>query len=486
VTAAFQIFGYLVLGYFAALSCIYVVMTGVAWSGITRYLRASSYAGADETFASPLTPGISVLLPAYNEEAGIVESVRSLLSLRYPKYEIVVVNDGSKDATMERLTEEFELAPVRLATRDSVECAPVRGTYVSREYPQLVVIDKENGGKADALNCGLNTARHPFFCAVDADALIEPDALLQVAKPIIDDPELVIATGGIVRIANGCTVEHGRVTHVGLPTSRLAALQVVEYLRAFLIGRMGWSRFNSLLIISGAFGLFSRAVVEEVGGYATDTVGEDIELVVRMHRHMRDQGRPYRMEFLPDPVCWTEAPTDFATLSKQRRRWQRGLLETFWRHRTMIGNPRYGFLGMCGMPHMLFFEGLSPVVEVAGYLLIPAAFLAGALSVKFLVAFLVLAVLFGILLSVSALALEEFSFRRHERSREVGRMFLLAVMENFGYRQLVSLWRVRTFFDLFRAASWGEMRRTGFGETAESPAGSGLSRRSVAAPTGRP
>ncbi|MDP8943434.1 MAG: glycosyltransferase family 2 protein [Actinomycetota bacterium] len=475
--------GIVVISYFTALNGIYLAFTAVAWRSITAHLRGRAYSGADEAFASPLTPGVSVLLPAYNEEAGIVESVRSLLGLRYPSHEVIVVNDGSTDATLSRLREEFELVGVRKALRDSLPCAAVRGTYVSVRHPGLVVIDKENGGKADALNAGVRAARHPYVCAVDADAMLEPDALLHVAKPLLDDPELVVATGGIVRIANGCRVEHGRVTEVGLPRSRLATLQVVEYFRAFLVGRVGWSRLRSLLIISGAFGLFRRSAVEAVGGWWTGTVGEDVELVVRLHRHLRERGEDYRIEFVPDPVCWTEAPEDLRTLARQRRRWQRGLAEALWRHRRMAANPRFGAVGLLAFPYFLVFELLGPLIELLGYVMVPVAVASGTLSPSFLVCFLAVSVLLGLLLSVSALALEEFSFRRHARGREVGRMLAFALVDNFGYRQLIGLFRGLAFIDLARRRrSWGEQRRRGFGPAAASASGRDPGRRVAPAP----
>jgi cellulose synthase/poly-beta-1,6-N-acetylglucosamine synthase-like glycosyltransferase len=452
------------LAYFAVLNVVYLGFTVIAWSTITGHLRRRAYSAVDEAFASPLTPSISVVLPAYNEEKGIVESVRSLLALRYPDHEVIVVNDGSSDATLARLRQAFELVPIRKALRDSLPTAPIRAVYASRRHPELWVVDKDNGGKADALNCGLNAAQHPYVCVADADAMLEEDALLRVAKPVLDDPELVAAAGGIVRIANGCTIDHGRVVTVGVPRSSLATLQVVEYFRAFLVGRTGWSRLGSLLIISGAFGLFNRTVVEAVGGWSTRTVGEDLELVVRLHGYLRARGEEYRIEFVPDPVCWTESPEDLRTLSRQRRRWQRGLAEALWAHRRLVANPRYGSLGMFAIPYFVVFELIGPIVQVLGYPVVIVAFLMGAVSVEFLAAFLLMSVLLGILLSVSALALEEFSFRRHVRDRDVAKLLLYAVLENFGYRQLNDFWRVQAFYDLARRRRhWGEMRRRGLG-----------------------
>jgi cellulose synthase/poly-beta-1,6-N-acetylglucosamine synthase-like glycosyltransferase len=360
---------------------------------------------------------------------------------------------------------------VRKALRSDLLSAPVFATYMSRRHPDLVVIAKANGGKADALNCALNAARYPYFCAIDADAMIEEDALLHVAKPFLDDPSRVAATGGIVRIANGCRVDHGRVTEVRLPRSRLATFQVVEYFRAFLIGRIGWSELDSLLIISGAFGLFRRSLVVACGGYATDTVGEDVELVVRLHRYLRERGEDYRIEFIPDPVCWTEVPEDLRTLSRQRRRWQRGLAEALWRHRPVFANPRFGVLGLAAFPYFLVFELLGPLIELAGYLVVPAATALGVVSIPFFLAFLALAILLGVVLSVAALALEEFGFRRHARARDVGRMIAFAFLENLGYRQLIGLLRAIAFVDLARRRrGWGEMRRRGLGYASLGPA----------------
>jgi cellulose synthase/poly-beta-1,6-N-acetylglucosamine synthase-like glycosyltransferase len=465
VNAALEAASLVALSYFVVLNALYVLFTAIAWRGITDHLHERAYGVSAESFASPLTPPISVLLPAFNEEVGIVESVRSLLSLRYPRFEIVVVSDGSTDGTLERLTHAFGLVPVRKALRDGITTAPVRAAFASRRHPELSVIDKENGGKADALNCGVNAALYPYVCAIDADALLEDDALIRVAQPILDDPDRVVATGGIVRIVNGCTVSHGRVTSVGLPTAKLAVMQVVEYFRAFLVGRVGWSRVKSLVIISGAFGLFRRSVVEAVGGWATDTVGEDVELVMRMHRYLRERAEDYEVRFVPDPVCWTEAPEDISQLSRQRRRWQRGLAETLWRHRRLWFNPRYGFLGAVAIPYFLVFELLGPVIQLLGYPVVLFAFATGAISLGFVVAFLSMALLLGIVLSVCALALEEFSFRRHARAREAARLVLYAVLENFGYRQLNDWWRLRAFVDLARGQSeWGEMKRRGFRE----------------------
>lgn len=455
------------LVYFAALNVSYLGFALLAWSSVSRH--AAAPAAVADVLAWPLTPAVSVLLPAFNEESQVVESVRSLLALRYPAHEVVVVNDGSTDATLARLVEAFDLVEASRALRARPGTAPVRACYRSRRHPNLCVLDKPNGGKADALNCGLRAARHPWVCSVDADALLEQDALARVIRPVLEDPEHVFAVGGIVRIINGCAVDHGRISEVRLPSGRLAVIQVLDYLRAFLIGRAGWSRLGWLLVISGAFGLFRRDELEAAGGYATGTVGEDAELVLRLHRRLRERGDDYRIEFVPDPVCWTEAPETWRGLARQRRRWQQGLAETFWRHRRLIGNPRYGGLGLLALPYFAVFELGGPVLELVG---LPAMLLGvaiGAIDAIYLLAFSVVAVLLGVVLSLTGVALDELAFRRPMRTRELMRLLAYALLENAGYRQAVEAMRVLGTGDALRRSGWRTVARTGFRTGAPTP-----------------
>jgi cellulose synthase/poly-beta-1,6-N-acetylglucosamine synthase-like glycosyltransferase len=454
--------------YFAILNSLYLFLTLLAWRQMGSDVRARRYLALDEVFRSPLTPGVSVLVPAFNEEPVIVDSVRSLLSLRYPRHEVIVVNDGSTDGTVAALTAAFDLAPVRRVLRDSIATASVHATYVSRTHRGLVVVDKENGGRSDALNAGVNAARYPYVCVIDADSLLEEDALLKVAKPILDDPNLLAATGGTIRIANGCVVDHGRIVEVRLPKSRFATVQVLEYFRSFLVARVAWSRLNALGIISGAFGLFHRSVLETVGGYWTETVGEDFELTLRLHRYLRERGEPYRIAFISDPVCWTEAPTQFATLGRQRRRWQRGLWEGLRRHGRLIGRPRYGVLGLVAMPYFLVFEFLSPLFALLGIVVTTLWWLLGGLSVAYFAAFLAVSLGFGLLLTTAALALEEFSYQRYRRRGEVARLLAYAVLEQVGFRQLHDIWRLIGYVDIVRGKTgWGAQRRRGFAAPAD-------------------
>ncbi len=408
-------------------------------------------------------PAIAVLAPAFNEEVTIVESVNSLLALHYPDFEVIVINDGSKDGTLARVIAHFGLEPVERYHELAVEHRPIRGLYASARLPRLLVVDKENGGKADALNAGINVARASLFCSIDADSLLEPDALLRAVRPFIDDPTRTIAVGGTIRLANGSRIQAGRVIEVRLPRSFLALIQIVEYLRAFLMARLALSRMQVLTIISGAFGLFRRRLALEVGGYSHGTVGEDMELVIKLHRHMRDNKRPYRIDFIPDPVCWTEAPEDLRVLARQRARWQRGALETFFRHRDMLFNPRYGRIGFIGFGQVLVVDVLGPIVEVLGYVLVPLLYALGLLAAEYFLAFLAITFTFGIFVSVATLILEEVELRRFPRARDLSVLTLVAIAENLGYRQMSNVWRVWGVWQFLRKQQgWGQMTRKGF------------------------
>ncbi len=451
-----------VFAYFLLFAAWHVVLLVLAAAETRRYSLRLVASSLGRTIRSPLAPPISVLVPAYNEEAGIVDSVRSLLALDYPQLEIVVVSDGSTDGTVARMVSAFDLRPVPRPTPPFLPHEPVRAVYEPRGRISLLLVDKENGGKADSLNAGINFSRYPLVCAIDADSILEQDALVKAAMPFVDDAQRTVATGGIVRIANGCRIERGRVVEAKLPRRFLPMTQVVEYLRAFFGARTGLSAINGLLIVSGAFGIFRKDVVIEAGGYRTDTVGEDMELVVRLHRTMREQRRPYRIVYIADPVCWTEAPETLRILRRQRRRWQRGTLEALLIHRRMLFNPRYGAVGLVSLPALLLFEVLGPVIELAGYGVVIAGFALGVIDAELFVLFLAVAVLFGLLLSLGAIALEDASFGRHPGWAQLGRIILFAVLENAGFRQLSHLWRLEGFWQLVRGGEWGAMERKGF------------------------
>ncbi|MEV1289851.1 glycosyltransferase [Micromonospora sp. NPDC049679] len=455
-----------VLVYFFLINTSYLILVVLAATEFVRHRRRIPFDGAEEAYRNPLTPPASVLVPAYNEGPGVVAAVHAMLNLWYPTLEVVVVDDGSTDDTFERLRAEFDLVEVpRVLPTDVPVTGRVRSVHVPRSGTgALVVVRKDNGGKADALNAGINLARYPLITMVDADSILDPRALLSVAKPFADDPLRVVASGGVVRVANGCTILGGRVVEVRMPRRWLERIQVVEYLRSFLLGRTGWSRLGGLLIISGAFGLFRRDLLVEVGGMAEDCIGEDAELVVRLHRHLRAQRRDYRIVFVAEPVCWSEVPATARVLGRQRRRWHRGLTEILRKHRGMIGNPRYGRIGLLALPHFLLFEFLAPVVEILGLLIVPVALTVESVDLEFAWRFILVAYGYGTLVTLIALLLEESVFHRYNRPRDVVSALIAALLENLGYRQLTAVWRLQGAWAALRGHRpvWGVMTRQGF------------------------
>jgi len=458
----FTFYNWSILIYFFLLNGIYLFLIFRAYKGIREYTHRLQSVNLKRIFGLGFYRPLTVIAPAYNEAATIVASVKSLLNLQYPEFEILVVNDGSTDQTLEILTQEFRLVPSNRVYREKLKTQPVQAVYGSLLYPQLHVLDKKNGGKADALNTGVNFSQYPLLCSIDADSLIEPEGLLRVTRPFLED-NTVIATGGTVRIANGCKVTNGCVTEVGLSTNPWVRFQVVEYLRAFLFGRMGWNTLNAVLVISGAFGVFLKSAVLTVGGYHKDCIGEDMELVVRMHRHYRLNKLPYRVVFVPDPVCWTEAPEDRHVLCKQRKRWQKGLYDSLKSNKSLFFNPRAGVVGLLAYPFYFFFELLGPVIETLGYLVFTFSLLMGWVNWPFALLFVSVAVLLGVLLSASSLLLEELSFRRYPKTSDILILFLYGILENFGYRQLLTMWRLIALLEYVRGKkSWGTMHRKGF------------------------
>jgi cellulose synthase/poly-beta-1,6-N-acetylglucosamine synthase-like glycosyltransferase len=457
---------HVVLAYFIALGVFYLVLYVSAAIEMQKYLRQVRAERYREILSSEIAPTISMLVPAHEEENTIIESVRALLTLAYPRLEIVVVDDGSTDETLSVMNSTFELVPISPIYDTRIATEAVQAIYRSKQYPNLVVVAKDNGGKADSLNAALNISRGELVCAIDADTIIDPDGLRRLVRPFIRSSD-VVAAGATIRVANGCTVTHGRLASERGPHRALAGIQAVEYLRAFLFGRPGWNRLGGNLLISGAFGLFRRQALLDIDGYVK-TVGEDMELVTRLRRHAYETGQPGRVEFVPDPVAWTETPTSFKQLSRQRERWSRGFSDTLWRHRRVLMNPRYGVLGMVVFPAFLLFEWLAPIVEAAGLVLVPIGLVLGQVTRTFAILFFSLACGVGILLSMLALLLEELSFRRYGRVRDRALLVVWAVLENFGYRQLTVWWRLRGVASYIRGKkSWGAVHRKGFKTTNE-------------------
>ena len=419
---------------------------------------------------TPMAPPITVIAPAHNEEASIRVAVRNLLELDYPELEVIVVNDGSEDRTFEELREEFRLRQVRAVYVPEAKSAPVRGLYRSDADARLVVVDKEAGGsKADAVNAGLNAATSPYVCVVDSDSLLERDALLRIIVPILADPKRVVAVGGIIRVLNGSEIQGGQIRRVRLPRKSIEVIQVIEYLRAFLIGREAWAQGNMLTIISGAFGLFRTDLVRAVGGYRSSSIGEDFDLVARLHRHMLEKGADYQIRFVPDPMCWTEVPSDLKSLGRQRARWQKGLLDVLWPNRDMLFRPRYGRIGSFAFPYLWLFELFAPIVEIGGIATIFLAAWVGVLSRGFFLQFLIFGYAFATVISIGSVLQEEITYKRYNDWRDVVRLVTYCFLEHFPYRQMHMIWRLQGLWQYLRGDHvWRPLKRKGL-QSAQVP-----------------
>ncbi|HET8921958.1 MAG TPA: glycosyltransferase family 2 protein [Candidatus Acidoferrum sp.] len=449
--------------YYLASNLAYLTMLIIALKSSALHQRRLESYRLSWFKDTPMAPPITIIAPAHNEQASIRVAVRNLLELDYPELEVIVVNDGSEDRTFEELREEFRLRLVRAVYVPEAKSAPVRALYRSEVEARLVVVDKEAGGsKADAVNAGLNAATSPYVCVVDADSVLERDALLRIMVPILADPKRVVAVGGIVRVLNGSEVEGGQLRRVRLPGKSIEVIQVVEYLRAFLIGREAWAQGNMLMIISGAFGLFRTDLVREVGGYRSRAIGEDFDLVARLHRHLREKEADYEIRFVPDPMCWTEVPSDLKSLGRQRARWQKGLLDVLWPNRDMLFRHRYGRIGWFAFPYLWLFELFAPVVEIVGIATIILAAFLGVLSKEFFLQFLIFGYAFATVISIGSVLQEEITYKRYNDWEDVARLVSYCFFEHFPYRQIHMIWRLQGLWQYFRGDHvWKPLKRKG-------------------------
>lgn len=446
-----------ILAYSIIVTILYLVLIVVSWRRLREFVGIIK---TNITGVSHYTKPISIVVPAYNEEEIIIDSVKSFLQLDYPEYEVIVVNDGSTDQTLTKLIDFFDLYPIELNSDTKIQTAHLKQAYKSHTYSDLILLDKENGGKADALNAGINTSVYPLFCAIDADCIIEKDALLRIVSPFLKHDE-TIAVGGMVRIANGSEIKDGQIINTKMPKKMIERFQVIEYFRAFLTSRVGWQRYNALMIISGAFGLFKKSAVIEVGGFEK-TIGEDMELILRLHEKFRQSGEDYHIDFASDAVCWTQAPDSYNGLESQRIRWHRGLLDSLNRHKKMIANPKYGVIGLASMPYFFLVELLGPVIETIGYIVMGLAIYLDLFSSAVIFIFL-LTCLMGILFSYSAILFEEISYKRYGDLKDILLLFCVSVLEQFYYRQLTVWWRVKAFFNYSKGSKkWGTIERKNF------------------------
>lgn len=456
-----------ILFYSIAIFSIYMILAVVSAFELRRNYLIGKIANYDAILSSPFAPSISVVAPAYNESLTIVENVKALLALYYPNFEIVVVNDGSKDNTLEKVIEAFDLEMVPYVVDYKIICSEIKGVYKSKKkaFNNLTIIDKVNGGKADALNAGIIISKGEYFIAIDVDSIIDPYALQKLVKPFLEETDKrVIATGGVIRIANSCVIKDGQLIEINVPDKFLPRCQVIEYNRAFLMGRIAWSRMDGLLLISGALGLFDKDIVINCGGYFSKTVGEDMELVVRMRKYMTEKKQKYRVVYIPDPLCWTEAPTSYKILGRQRNRWTRGTIDTLFLHWNIFFNPKYGFMGIISHPFWVFFEWLAPIVEFLGLVYFILIAILGEPNWPFFFILLFFVYFFSIVFSTYAILYDHLAFHRYKKRRMIAKLVVTAWLEPFFFHPFVVYWAIQGNFDYFirKKSGWGQMTRSGF------------------------
>lgn len=460
-----EFFGGLIFIYMLLVVVTYGLMLILALFELRKLYKLDKSEMDEDSIDVFYSKPVSIIVPAYNEEVGINNSIQSLLGLQYPQTELIVVNDGSTDNTNQVIIDKFKMKKVEREIRDHIVTKPVIQIYKSDIHHNLWLVEKENGGKADSLNVGINISKYPYFCSIDADSILEVKSLLRVMKPIVMSDEEVIAVGGNIQIANGQDVHLGAIVEAGLSNKPIVIMQVIEYLRAFLMGRIALSKFNLVLIISGAFSVFSKKWVIDVGGYSTDIIGEDMELVLKLQKYIKSNKLNKTIKFVPDPVCWTEAPESLSILRKQRRRWQQGLIESLWKHKDMVFNPRYGTIGMISLPYYWIVECIGSIIELGGYIFLIFAFFLGVINYEFSIALTLLFLLYGSILSCLSVLLKAWSTNEYSSMKGVFVLLFMSLTETFWYKPLTLVYRFEGFIKtLLGAKDWGDMERVGLSE----------------------
>lgn len=434
---------------------------------IRKYNLRCWYINHSALLNSQHVPGISVIAPAYNESGTVINGVQTLLSLNYPKFEVIIVNDGSNDDTLQKLIDEYELAASSFYYHEEIKTQPVRGIYKSKNpvYSKLIIIDKHNGkSKADASNAGINAASYPLFLCTDMDCILHKDTLIKMVRPFVEEKTRVIATGSVIRISNSCEVENGYLKKVKVPDKFLPLFQELEYIRAFLLGRMAWSKINGLMLVSGGIGLFDKEIVLSAGGYDHKSFGEDMELVGRMRIWMEDNKQKYLVTYIPESLCWTEVPSSLTIFARQRTRWTKGLAQTLWIHRKAFFNPRYKVFGLLTFPYWVFFEWLAPLIEAGGIIFYIYLVLIGKLTWIYALILLAFVYSFSVMITILAILWDEVAGMKYEKKREVFKLCLAAMVEPFAYHPLVLFFSLRGnwFFFTNSKLTWGDMTRIGF------------------------
>ena len=442
----------------------YLIISLISIREILLYKRKNSLIDFKKLLSSPYTPAISIIAPAFNEGKTIISNVHSLLSLQYPRYEVIIVNDGSSDSTLIKLVKEFSLVIVDFAYHEHITTGPIRGIYKSTDpaYSKLIVLDKENRkNKADALNTGINIAANPYYVCCDVDCIIDNQALLKLIKPVLDEEKRVIANGAVIRIANGCDVEQGFLVNVKAPKNFLTSIQEVEYLRSFLLGRMAWSKINGLIIVSGGIGLFDKKVAVAVGGYDTKSFGEDMEMTVRMRKYMNNLRIDYQVKYIPESLCWTEVPPNLNIFIKQRVRWTKGLVQTLLDHRKMWFNTKYGRMGIISFPYWIFYEWLAPLIEFFGLLIYIYLIASGLINLEFSLLLLGFVFSYAVMITTISIIWEEYSNQVYKSKKEIFQLLMVVLLEPFFYHPLIILSSIKGNLSLLfhTKHQWGDMGR---------------------------
>lgn len=449
---------------------IYLTLGIISFVEIRKYYAASKFLNKDIVIKSNNTTGVSIIAPAFNEGKTIVSNVKSLLSQEYPKYEVVIVNDGSSDDTLEKLITEFELVKVDFFYQERIKAAAVRGHYKSTNpiYNKLLVVDKVNvKSKADAVNVGVNSAKHSLFVCTDVDCILRKDALAMLVKPFIESETKVLASGAAIRISNSCEFKEGMLYRSHYPKNFFARFQELEYIRSFLYGRMAWSRLNGLLLVSGALGMFDKNTVIEVGGYREDSLGEDMELVTRMRERMHEKKEKFKITYIPESLCWTEGPSDKTIFLRQRVRWARGLVQNLWMHRKMVFRPKYGTTGMMALPYFILCEFLVPILELIGLVFVFLDLFFFGLNTQFLLIVSASVYLFYTFVTLISIYLDQLTYKQYSSIKDIFTLLLMVFFEPFLYHPITTYASLKGyyFFITKKEKKWGEMTRTGFNES---------------------
>lgn len=445
----------------------YLLLAILSWVAIKRHYKSKYFLLKEILVKSNHVVGVSIVAPAFNEETTIVYNVKSLLFQEYPKFEVVIINDGSTDSTLEKLIKEFSLVKVDFFYQDKIPTQPVRGHYKSTDpiYSKLLVVDKENGkSKADASNAGINSAKYSLFLCTDVDCILRKDTISMLAKPFIENTEKVIATGAAIRISNSCEFKDGMLYQSHFPDNFFARFQELEYIRSFLFGRMAWSKINGLLLVSGGLGMFDKQTAIEAGGYWHKSLGEDMELITRMRKLMHEKKEKFLIVYIPESLCWTEVPASMTIFLRQRVRWARGLIQTLFLHKKTIFNPKYGMTGLVILPYYLFFEFAVPILEILGLIVLTLDFLFFSINYNFLFIASAFVYLFYIAITLISVFLDQLIYKHYTGIKEVLILLVMVFIEPVVFHPINVYASIKGYWHFFRQKeqSWGVMVRQGF------------------------